>query len=257
VNEKTKRKRKQPKTMPEQVKARQDYTAENVDELTFSKGDVITVESSFVDHSSEWWLGELNGQNGKFMKALVKVPKSGRGQKSDEQTGQSEQMMPQPPNKTAESRKKRMPASNARKLVGADIAPDCDAPANPAPSAELLKEVEKLKLELEFQKFKEAQQKGKNRRKRKNLKKQQIAATRLQAICRGHRTRANMDLEDDDGDDIDSLVGHRVKRGQMQLRVRWKGAGSEEDEWFPLSALLEEHGHAVKHFLLLHPEILQ
>ena len=251
--------------VPEQVKARQDYTAEHPDELTFAKGDIIAVSTDAVNASSDWWVGELDGKSGKFLKALVKGPKSGtrkppkgtqeaavlKDPKMEQQKESQPSMAPQPPRKKAGGRKKRPAASNARKIVGG--APEYDDVAT-NPSSELLKEVEKLKLELEFQKFKEAQQKGKHRKKKKLLKKQTNAATRVQATYRGYRARAQMmDPEDEGGDDddIESLVGHRIKRGQMQLRVRWKGAGPEEDEWFPLSALLEEHGGAVRHYLAL------
>jgi len=39
-----------------------NYTAQDEDELTIKKGDVITI----IKEHSEWWEGELNGRVGVF-----------------------------------------------------------------------------------------------------------------------------------------------------------------------------------------------
>ena len=33
--------------------------------------------------------------------------------------------------------------------------------------------------------------------------------------------------------------------GELQLKVRWRNTGSDEDEWFPYSSLWEEYQHLV------------
>ena len=35
-------------------------------------------------------------------------------------------------------------------------------------------------------------------------------------------------------------MGHRLKLGKLQFKVRWRDSGPEEDEWFPADALEEE-----------------
>lgn len=49
--------------IPERVMALYPYKAQNDDELSFEKGDVISVISK--DEES-WWKGEMNGQTGVF-----------------------------------------------------------------------------------------------------------------------------------------------------------------------------------------------
>lgn len=47
----------------ERVMALYPYQAQNEDELTFEKGDVITV---LAKDEATWWKGELNGVSGVF-----------------------------------------------------------------------------------------------------------------------------------------------------------------------------------------------
>ncbi len=51
----------------ERVKAKYAYKAAKNDELTFAKGDVISVRKK----GQNWWIGELNGQIGAFPIAYV------------------------------------------------------------------------------------------------------------------------------------------------------------------------------------------
>jgi len=51
-----------PKQKQPQCKAMYNYTAQDDDELTIRKGDVITI----IKEHSEWWEGELNGRVGVF-----------------------------------------------------------------------------------------------------------------------------------------------------------------------------------------------
>jgi len=51
-----------PKQKQPQCKAMYNYTAQDDDELTIKKGDVITI----IKEHSEWWEGELNGRVGVF-----------------------------------------------------------------------------------------------------------------------------------------------------------------------------------------------
>jgi len=46
------------------MKALYDYTAAEVNELSFKEGDIVTLLEKFED--SDWWKGELNGVEGLF-----------------------------------------------------------------------------------------------------------------------------------------------------------------------------------------------
>lgn len=59
----------------------------------------------------------------------------------------------------------------------------------------------------------------------------------------------------DDDDDIDKLVGHRVKKGVLQIKVRWKGYGPEDDEFFPFDHILQDFPQHIRNYIELHPEL--
>ena len=49
-----------------------DYNAENNDELTFKKGEIIIVLETQVEDSG-WWKGEINGNVGLFPDNFVEL----------------------------------------------------------------------------------------------------------------------------------------------------------------------------------------
>lgn len=53
-----------------QVIAMYDYTANNEDELSFSKGQLINVLNK---DDADWWQGEINGVTGLFPSNYVKM----------------------------------------------------------------------------------------------------------------------------------------------------------------------------------------
>uniref|UniRef100_A0A8D2ML51 SH3 domain-containing protein n=1 Tax=Zonotrichia albicollis TaxID=44394 RepID=A0A8D2ML51_ZONAL len=55
--------------MPSWVIGMYDYSAQNDDELAFSKGQIITVLSR---EDPDWWKGEVNGHVGLFPSNYVK-----------------------------------------------------------------------------------------------------------------------------------------------------------------------------------------
>lgn len=49
-----------------------DYSAENVDELTFKRGDLITIIETHMEDSG-WWKGEFKGKIGLFPDNFVEI----------------------------------------------------------------------------------------------------------------------------------------------------------------------------------------
>merc|ERR1712086_722721 len=91
------------------------------------------------------------------------------------------------------------------------------------------------------------------RRKQKKQKKEKTkrlkAAVVLQARYRGYKVRAQAYDDDEEEDDrVESLVGHRMKDGKLQLKVRWLGSGPEDDEWFPMDSLRQEWPDLVERY---------
>lgn len=64
-----------PKPKREQARAIYDYKAQNDDELTIKKGDIIIILSKGVEDEG-WWKGELNGKIGVFPDNYIEVIKS-------------------------------------------------------------------------------------------------------------------------------------------------------------------------------------
>lgn len=68
----------EPETVPPplsvcQVIALYDYTAASSDEMSFTKGQVISV---LDNNGPDWWKGELNGVTGLFPTNYVKMTKA-------------------------------------------------------------------------------------------------------------------------------------------------------------------------------------
>ncbi|XP_053205650.1 SH3 domain-containing kinase-binding protein 1-like isoform X2 [Panonychus citri] len=64
-----------PKPKREQARAIYDYKAQNDDELTIRKGDIIIILSKGVEDEG-WWKGELNGKIGVFPDNYIEVIKT-------------------------------------------------------------------------------------------------------------------------------------------------------------------------------------
>lgn len=87
------------------------------------------------------------------------------------------------------------------------------------------------------------------RRKKKEKKVKRHAAVKLQACYRGYTVRRNIEVDDDEDDDeVEILAGHRLKDNKLQFKVRWRGCGEDEDEWFPADTLREEWPELVEEY---------
>eukprot|EP01097_Dermamoeba_algensis_P007098 TRINITY_DN4453_c0_g1_i3.p1 TRINITY_DN4453_c0_g1~~TRINITY_DN4453_c0_g1_i3.p1 ORF type:complete len:433 (+),score=121.23 TRINITY_DN4453_c0_g1_i3:146-1300(+) len=56
---------KSPTSAPTKVRALFDFDAQQADDLSFRKGDIITIVQK-SDDINDWWIGELNGRSGNF-----------------------------------------------------------------------------------------------------------------------------------------------------------------------------------------------
>ena len=62
-------------------------------------------------------------------------------------------------------------------------------------------------------------------------------------------------IEGDNDDDVEKIVGHRVKAGVLQMQVRWRGYGPEDDEFFPFDHILQDFPEQVRNYVEVHPEL--
>lgn len=204
---------------PVMVKAQFNYTRQNRDELSMRKDQIMTL---ITKQDADWWqVSNEEGRTGLVPAAFM-----------------------------IEVAQPRQPRGGAKGMPGVAAGGG-------------RRVVEPIDKEKEKERAKKKRQKEKRKMHR--------AATKLQARYRGYHVRVRRHrhgqqgggiAEDDDnyqddgfeeegdgdGDDVQGLVGHRLKQGVLQMKVRWNGSGPEEDEWFPADALEEEWPHLVEKY---------